>query len=92
MLSPKVVTHEKPKLRGVAIAPLLARLYDGILDQRFNKWYAPNHEQADFRNGQGCLLQLFILVLLIHFAKEEKQGLFIGFMEKKRSTMPISNL
>ena len=31
-------TSKNPQLRGIGIAPMLARVYDIILDQRFNKW------------------------------------------------------
>ena len=72
-------TSQSPKLRGVAIAPILARLYDFILDQRFRNWYIPNLEQAGFRNGQGCLLQLFVIILLIHYSKKTKKDFYIAF-------------
>ena len=65
-------TINTPKLRGIAIAPTLARLYDCILDARFQKWYTPNREHAGFRPEQGCLFQIFILDLSIHHAKEKK--------------------
>ena len=49
-------TTKNPKLRGIAIAPLLCRLYDIIIGERFCAWYKPNYEQAGFRPRQGCLL------------------------------------
>ena len=66
-------TTKNPKLRGVAIAPLFARLYDCILDMRFREWFTPNREQAGFRAGQGCTLQLFSVVLLIYYSKKNKK-------------------
>ena len=39
-------TAEDPKLRGIAIAVLLCRLYDIMIDQRFANWFKPNPEQA----------------------------------------------
>ena len=74
-----------PKLRGIAIAPILGRLYDRILDARFQKWYTPNLEQVGFRLGQGCLFQIFVLVLSIHHAKEKKLNLIIGFMHYEKA-------
>ena len=47
-------TYEVPQLRGIAVAPLLCRVYDTILDNRFIMWYKPNPEQAGFRPLQGC--------------------------------------
>ena len=63
---------------GVAIGTILSRFYDCI-DPKFRSWYVPNCEQAGFRKGHGCLLQLLILVLLINFAKDNNHELFIGF-------------
>ena len=74
-----------PKLRGIAIAPLLCRLYDIIIDIRFTSWYTPNYEQAGFRPRQGCLLQLFMLLILIQFASEKKKDLFVGFMDYEKA-------
>ena len=78
-------TSESPKLRGIAIAPILARLYDCILDQRFRNWYIPNREQAGFRSGQGCLLQLFIVMLLIHYTKIMGKEFFIAFLDYEKA-------
>ena len=58
-------TSIEPKLRGIAITPLLSCIYDSILNTRFCKWYIPNKEQVGFRKGQGCLLQIFTLYLLL---------------------------
>ena len=66
-------TPKNPKLRGIAVAPLFARVYDCILNRRFGEWYTPNLEQAGFRKGQSCLLQLFSIILFIHFSKKEKK-------------------
>ena len=49
-------TTKKPKMRGIAIPPLLCKIYDSIITQRFSKWFIPNKEQSGFRKGQGCLL------------------------------------
>ena len=38
-------TYKNPQLRGIAVAPLLCRVYDVILDNRFRNWYVPNYEQ-----------------------------------------------
>ena len=35
-----------PKLRGIAIAPFLCRVYDITVDVRFLTWFTPNKEQA----------------------------------------------
>ena len=66
-------TSTEPRLRGIAIAPLLSRIYDIILNTRFCKWFIPNKEQAGFRKGQGCLLQILTLYLLMELAKSLKK-------------------
>ena len=74
-----------PKLRGIAIGELLSRLFDSIITNRFLLWYFPNKEQAGFRKGQGCLLQIFSIYLLIELAKSTKNELFIAFMDYEKA-------
>ena len=74
-------TTKNPKLRGIAIAPLLCRLYDIIIDERFCAWYKPNYEQAGFRPRQGCLLQIFMMFVLIYYSKEYNKDLYMGLMD-----------
>ena len=74
-----------PKLRGIAIGPLLSRLYDSIISKRFLKWYFPNKEQAGFRALQGCLLQIFVIFLLMELAKKTHNELFIAFMDYEKA-------
>ena len=74
-----------PKLRGIAVSQSMAKIYDSLLNKRFINWYKPNREQAGFRENQGCLLQIFSLVLLIHHEKENKDGLWVGFMDYEKA-------
>ena len=74
-----------PQLRGIAVAPLLCRVYDTIMDNRFSSWYLPNPEQSGFRAKQGCLLPLFSLFLLISFSKQNNRGLFVGFLDFEKA-------
>ena len=76
---------KNPKLRGIAIGPFLSRLYDHIINERFCKWYKPNSEQAGYRKGQGCVLQLFSLFLLIDHAKNSHKDLFIGLLDFEKA-------
>ena len=75
---------ENLKSRGIAIAPLLGRLYDIIIDNRFCSWFNPNPEQAA-QAGQGCQLQTFALFLLICYAKENSKNLFVGFLDFEKA-------
>ena len=38
-----------PKLRGVAVGPIISRLYNCIIDHKFRSWFVPNREQGGFR-------------------------------------------
>ena len=78
-------TSLNPKLRGIGIAVILARLYDIILNERFQKWYVPNKEQAGFRKGHGCLLPLFSIFLLLHYTVKNKKEFCIGFMDYEKA-------
>ena len=73
-----------PQLRGIAVAPLLCRVYDTIMDNRFTKWYSPNPEQSS-QKKQGCPVPLFTLNLLIDFADETKRDLFVGFLDFEKA-------
>ena len=76
---------ENPKLRGIAIGPLLSRLYDHILNIRFCDWYTPNKEQAGYRKWQGCVLQLFSLFLLIENSKRSKKDVYLGLLDFEKA-------
>ena len=64
-------TLADPKLRGIAIGPILGRLYDIIMDKRFLDWYKPNVHQSAYRKAQGSVLPLFSLFLLVDVAHKK---------------------
>ena len=70
-----------PKLRGIAIGPILSRVFDIIINERFSSWYEPNYHQAGFRKGQGCLFQIFCLMLLCEISRILEKGLYIGLFD-----------
>ena len=78
-------TEHDPKLRGIAIGPVLSRLYDIVMDTRFVEWYQPNPEQAAFRILQGCILQIFALLILLHLGKELGKQLYIGLIDYEKA-------
>ena len=75
----------QPKLRGIGIGPILGRLYDIIINERFKSWYEPNPEQAGFRKFQGCVLQIFALFLLLDWAKYRCHELYIGLLDYEKA-------
>ncbi len=78
-------TYYQPQLRGIAVAPLLGRVYDTMMDNRFRSWFQPNPEQSGFRSGQGCPLPLFTFIILIVYCKEKKLDLFVGFLDFEKA-------
>lgn len=78
-------TTAAPKLRGIAIGPILSRIYDIVLNNRFKSWYEPNVHQAGFRAGQGCNFQLFALFLLIDMAWNLGVVLFICLIDFEKA-------
>ena len=78
-------TIKEPKLRGVAIGPIMSRIFDTVLNNRFQHWYQPNAEQAGFRKKQGCIIQIFTLLLIIDIAKKCKKELYIGLIDYEKA-------
>ena len=74
-----------PKLRGIAIAPVLCRVYDIIMNKRFREWYYPNRHQAGFRKSQGCIFQIFSLFLYVDMAKYLNKKLFICLLDYEKA-------
>ena len=74
-----------PQLRGIAIGALLSRVYDKILTKRFKDWYIPNKHQAGFRELMGCLLQIFVIYLLMELANSTGKDLFVAFMDYEKA-------
>ena len=78
-------TINTPKLRGIGIGPLFGRIYDDVINQRLCLWFTPNLEQAMYRSGQGGVLQIFALLLLIEYAKEKNKSIFIGLLDFEKA-------
>ena len=74
-----------PKLRGVAISQMLPTLYDIMLFNRFNLWYTPNAEQAGFRPKQGCILQIFVIYIIMDYLKSLGEYLYVGFLDYEKA-------
>ena len=74
-----------PKLRGVAMGQILSRLYDIIVTKRFLLWYKPNKQQAGFRELQGCIIQIFCLMLLADYSRIMGTGFFVGLFDYEKA-------
>ena len=84
-VSKKGHSINNPKLRGIGIGPIIGRLYDIVIDERFKSWYKPNREQAGFRKLQGCILQLFALFLLLDWTTYKGCDLYIGLLDYEKA-------
>ena len=78
-------TLKEPKLRGIAIGPILGRLYDIIIDTRFLTWYTPNIHQSAYRRKQGSVLPLFSMFLLVDVAHKKGKKLFILLLDYEKA-------
>ena len=67
--------------RGISIQTALAKVYDGILRNRFELWFQPDDEQAGGVAGRGCAEQLFTLRLLIDYCQKTRKTLYIAFID-----------
>lgn len=74
-------TLDPNNYRGISIASMLPKLFDGILNSRFNTWYRPCLEQAGAQSGRGCAEQLLTLRLYIDIAKRQRKTLYVLFVD-----------
>ena len=78
-------TVSQPKLRGIAISSLFPRIYDTILNNRFNQWYHPNKAQSGYRSGQGCILQLLYVSLLLELSSHSSKCLYFLLVDYEKA-------
>ena len=78
-------SSKDPKLRGIGLAQILARLYDIILGKRFKDWYVPNgfrpSRDLHFLSFQYSCYSCYLL----HYANKEGKELCIGFMDYEKA-------
>ena len=59
-------------------------MFDIIVNMRFGAWYTPNREQAGFHEEQGCLLQIFAILMLIDLSRRLHKDMFIGVIDYEK--------
>ena len=74
-------TDDPNNYRGISIQAALAKVYDGVLRNRFELWFQPDDEQAGGRAGRGCAEQLFTLRLLIEYARKTRKTLYVAYID-----------
>ena len=77
----KGLIEDPSNYRGISIMIALCKVYDGILNQRFMKWYIPEYEQAGGQSGRGCMEQILTLRLLMDSAKKRGRILYVVFID-----------
>ena len=77
----KGLIEDPSNYRGISVMIALCKVYDGILNQRFNKWYIPEYEQAGGQTGRGCTEQILTLRLLMDSAKKRGRVLYVVFID-----------
>ena len=78
-------TPKEPKLRGIAVGPVLGRLYDVMIDTRFLGWYQPNIHQSAYRKAQGSVLPLFSMLLMVDVALRKGISLYILLLDYEKA-------
>ena len=78
-------SNDNPKLRGIAVGPLMSRVFDIIINNRFLSWYYPNPQQAGNRKKQGCSIQIFALFLSVEMASILGKPLYIGLLDFEKA-------
>ena len=71
--------------RGITIMSALAKLYDMVLNKRFNLWYKPNTEQAGAQKGRNCEEHILTVRLLIDIARKTKKTLYITYIDYEKA-------
>ena len=56
-----------------------AKLYDSVLNNRLQKWWTPDREQAGAQQGRGCQEHIVTLRLLMDYAPCKKNELFVVY-------------
>ena len=67
--------------RGLSIGESLSKLYAKILSKRLSLWMCIEKCQAGGQALRGCIEHILALRLIIDYAKNEKQKLFIVFVD-----------
>jgi hypothetical protein len=81
----KGIQMDPNNYRGISIMTALAKIYDGIIRDRFVLWYTPEMNQAGGQPGRGCEEQILTLRLLIDYAKHTKQVLYVLFVDYQKA-------
>ena len=71
--------------KGIAISSLTPNILDIVLCNRFKIWFNSNAAQAGYKTSQGCMVQIFVIVLFIELANWANMTLFLGLMDYEKA-------
>ena len=73
--------------RGITLLSVVSKVYTSILNQRLTNWCEKNNiiveEQGGFRQGRGCVDQIYVLTGIINSRK--KQQTYCCFIDLKKA-------
>ena len=75
------------RTKEVSLLTVVGKIYEGILVDRVRRmiWGLIDNEQGGFREGRGCVDQIFILKQIGEKAREKKRRMYVGFINLEKS-------
>ena len=70
-------TDQATNYCGISLVPLLSKLFDFILCNRFTKWFTPNDSQTAYQQRKSSADHVFLLRCLIQQCIRESKKLFV---------------
>ncbi len=71
--------------RGIALMSVVAKVYERVLTDRMTEWLEKRglivEEQGGFREGRGCIDQIYTLNEIVQSRREKKKPTYIAFMD-----------
>ena len=73
--------------RGINLLSVVGKIYAGILVDRVHRvtWGLIDDEQVGFREGRGCVDQIFTLKHIREKAREKKRREYVGFIDLEKT-------
>ena len=81
VLFKKGIRFDCGNYRGISIGDTFGKLYGKLLCNRLKMWMYVDKCQAGAQESRDCIEHVLALRLIIDYAKQEKQKLFIVFVD-----------
>ena len=63
----------------------MPKILDIVIWNRFKIWFNSDAAQAGYKTSQGCMVQIFVIVLFIELANWANMTLFLGLMDYEKA-------